>query len=185
MFAYCSDFIRICLKLRLQAWLKKYLVSLWLQLKREERWGIKAVFLWVCATNWRLLWQQAWRGHDKHAPDLWTSNTTFQLGLQDQRINHVTALWPPPKSDPMNHNRAEGMRGWPLTFVMMWDLVKKITLHNLQKCMKSMNDVNMRDVQVTQSKECIYSIKIIFIIIITILFIYFAALIVFFLYNSH
>lgn len=123
MFGYCSDFIRIFLKLRLQVWLEKYL-ALWLQLKWEEWRGIKAVFLWVCTTNWRLLWQQAWRGHDKHVPDLWTSNTTFQLGLQHQRINLVTALWPPPKSDPINHNRAEGMRGWPLTFVMMCEWCK-------------------------------------------------------------
>lgn len=91
MFGRGSDFIRIFLKLRLQLWLKKYL-ALWLQLRREERWGIKAVFLRVWEFNWRLLWQQAWRGHDKPTADLLTLNTEFWLGLRRRIMNHLTAL---------------------------------------------------------------------------------------------
>lgn len=113
MFGHGFDFIRIFLKIRLQVRLKKYL-ALWLQLKQEERRGITAVFLWVCAVNWRLLWLQAWRGHNKHAPDLPTSNTTFQLGPQPQNINHVTALWPATQIWP--HKSQQSWRDERLTF---------------------------------------------------------------------
>lgn len=152
MSGHRSDFIRIFIKLRLQVWLKKYL-ALRLQLKREEQWRIKAVFLWVCAANWRLLWQQAWRGHDKHVADLRTSNTTFQLGLQRQRINHVTALWPATQIWP--HKSQPSWRDGRLTF----DLYPaagsgKEKTHKWKDW--SVNGVKMRDFQVTCSVSSLF-----------------------------